>query len=425
MGGQATGAHVTSTARDALVAPFVGERYADRAALSSLIAPPYDVLPPSRREELARRSPHNIVHFILPDAGAPDPYTHAASLLDAWRRSGVIVQEEREAVYVVQQAFRGPAGDILTRTGMIGAVLAEPFSLGRVRPHERTHAGPKADRLALLRAAQATFEALLFLTHDPEGRLADALAGRVSKRPLAEARLEGVTVRLWRVTGQPALRLARLAGRDPLYIADGHHRYETAVAYRAENERAARLPGLIVPLGDPGLVVLATHRIVRGQATEEGRLLQALGARFHIRRLPSTANYVEELGRLAGRGTAAVIVLPKGKALAVLLKSGVHAGDLPFANEPTVASLDVARVDEWVVTHLVALAGRAAGVDYSADAGQVINDVEEGRASAGVLLNPTPIEAVLAVADAGAVMPPKATYFVPKVPSGLVGMRYQ
>jgi len=196
------------------------------------------------------------------------------------------------------------------------------------------------------------------------------------------------------------------------------------VGYRGEHPAAERVPALIVPAGDPGLVVLPTHRLVYGAGVNEEALTKALRERFQMRELPSQANYTEELAILKARGTACVVVFPKGRALAYLLKGGANLGDLPFANEPAVASLDVARVDEIVVKRLRTLAGDGSRVGYSPEAHHVIDEVQQGRAVAGVLLNPTDLEQVLAVADAGGVMPQKSTYFMPKVPSGLVIMRY-
>lgn len=413
---------MTETSSEQLVAPFAGERYADADRFGDLIAPPYDVISADLRETLARRDPHNIVRLILPSADGGDPYQHAAALLEEWRAARVLQRDDAPAVYVVQQSFTLPSGEKAVRTGMIGAVLADA-SPDQVKPHERTHAGPKEDRLALLRATSAAFETLLFLTRDDDGALAATLSAVTSKRPAAAGELQGVEVRVWPVTGKRAEEIATIAGRAPLYIADGHHRYETAAAYGADNPAARRVPALIVPMQDPGLVILATHRLVRGGPIDPDRLMDSLRDRFQIRALPTSANYLEELASLRNRGTSTVVVFPD-EALALLLKGGASLGDLPFAHEPAVAALDVARIDEIVVKRLLEWAGEKASLDYTADAGHVIDAVQAGQAAAGVLVNPTSIEQLVSVADAGSVMPPKATYFMPKVPSGLVGMSY-
>ena len=238
---------------------------------------------------------------------------------------------------------------------------------------------------------------------------------------MAAAVLGQVDIAVWRITGGEAAAISQAAGEAPLYIADGHHRFETTVAYRAEAPGVERISALIVPIRDPGVAVLATHRLISGSMDRKAAVEQ-LRERFQIRDLEAGANYVEELAALQSRGTACVVVFSEGPALALLLKGGTSLGDLPFANEPTVASLDIARVDALVVDTLESLAGDDSSLTYSASAHEVIEVVRDGGAQAGVLVNATSVEDVLSVADAGAVMPPKSTYFVPKVPSGLVLM---
>jgi uncharacterized protein (DUF1015 family) len=406
-----------------LVAPFTGERYADQQRLGDLIAPPYDVISEAAREVYAARDAHNIVHLILPEGG-DDSYAQAGRLLWQWRDSRALVPDPKPSLTVLRQEFSAPGGQRHVRTGVIGGVAVEPFSDGRVKPHEKTHKGPKEDRLALLRATRSMFETLFMVTRDESGRFGKLLAEAIEAKPLASAELLGVVNTLWRVGGRKADAMAAAAGAEPLYIADGHHRYETAVAYRSDNPSADRVPAVIVPGTDPGMVVLATHRMVYGGPINEEAFLSELRERFQIRELRPQANYEEELASVRERGTASLLVLPGGRALALLLKGGASLGDLPFANEPAVATLDVARVDEIVVKRALAMAGKGARVGYSADPHQVIEEVLQGEASAGVLLNPTRLEQVMAVADAGSVMPPKSTYFMPKVPSGLVVLGY-
>jgi uncharacterized protein (DUF1015 family) len=225
---------------------------------------------------------------------------------------------------------------------------------------------------------------------------------------------------MWQVVGARATALANAAGAAALYIADGHHRYETAVAYRKVNPAADRTLGTVVALGDPGLKVLPTHRLVYGEAADIDGMLSGCRDRFHVHELSQDVSSTDHLVELEDRGTACIIVRPGGNPLALLLKAGAKLGDLQFANEPTVASLDVARIDELVVKPLLATAGEGARLGYSADPKEVVREVVHGAAAFGVMLNPTSVEQVLAVADAGSVMPQKATFFSPKVPSGLV-----
>jgi uncharacterized protein (DUF1015 family) len=416
---------VTAASRQPpLVAPFRAVRYADPAVLPARIAPPYDVVSPRERERLAAGDPHNVVHYILPQGDGPERYTRAREILEEWFAGGVLMREEEPVVVVVRQEFGTAEGQAHVRTGVIGAVAAEPFAVGRVHPHERTHEGPKEDRLALLRATEFVFEELLMVVPDRDGVLQEALRDVTTESPLATAELSGVRVAIWVIKGSPAAGLAAAAGTDGAYVADGHHRYETAVTYRGENRRADRIPALLIPLGDPGLVVRPTHRLITGTALDRLALEAKFREWFQIKELPLSASYAEELAALERRGTACVVVVPPGAAFAMLLKSGAKLDDIVTGLHPTVASLDIMRIDELVVRKLRSAAGAEAQIEYSADIGEVIDAVRDGTGAAGVLVNPTPVETMLAVADAGEVMPPKSTYFFPKVPSGLAGMWY-
>ena len=415
---------MTDTSPLALVTAFAGERYVDGEKLSDRLAPPYDAIPAKLRGELAARDPHNIVHLILPE-GNEDKYDRAALLLKDWRAAKVLQRDGEHSVYVVEQTFDHAGGKTLTRTGVIAAIAVEPFSRGRVKPHEKTHAEPKADRLALLDSTKTMCEALLMLARDENGELSRRLAEVVSHEPQVRAHMSGVDVAMWQVVGARAKALANAAGAAALYIADGHHRYETALAYRKVNPAADRTLGTVVALGDPGLKVLPTHRLVYGDAADVDSMLSGCRDRFHVHELSQDVSSTDHLVELEDRGTACIIVRPGGNPLALLLKAGAKLGDLQFANEPTVASLDVARIDELVVKPLLATAGEGTRLGYSADPNEVVREVVHGAAAFGVMLNPTNVEQVLAVADAGSVMPQKATFFSPKVPSGLVLLGYE
>src|SRR6266513_1110967 len=256
-----------------LVAPFQGERYSPIDRLSALIAPPYDVIDPSERARYAALDPHNIVHVMLPEAppGQPEDqrYRVAAELLAAWRKSGVVRRDPNPALYVMAQDFTLPTGERCTRRGVFAAVAAEGYEPRRIRPHERTHAGPKADRLALMRATATNIESIFLLAPDRHRALANAVAAASQGKPDATAELNGVGIRLWIVHAPSPFPLPP----SPLYIADGHHRYETASAYSQENGAADRVLALIVSAQDQGLAVLPTHRVIFGTGRDLERLL--------------------------------------------------------------------------------------------------------------------------------------------------------
>jgi uncharacterized protein (DUF1015 family) len=401
---------------DTLVAPFVGERYSAGVPLSDLLAPPYDVVDEAGRAALAQRHAGNVVHLILP-RGNGDRYVRAAETLTEWRGRSLLTPDSGPGLYVVEQRFTAPDGAARTRTGAIAAVLAEPFSKRRIRPHERTHAGPKQDRLELLRATRTMCEALLLLSRDSTGAFQRGLAEATAAPPVAKAQLDGVDISLWRVDGDRGLSLARAAGCESLYIADGHHRYETAVAYRTENAGAHRTLGLIVPAADPGLVVLPTHRVIGGVQVQN--VLERLREIAAVDRLPPGANVRQALAEVGRGGGGCVVAGPEGlyRLVRTARLEPPSLRELP----PVVRSLDVAWADTAVIPRLQS---GASVLRYSADLDLALRWVRSGKAGAAVLLNPPAVEQVLAVADAGAYMPPKATFFTPKVPSGLVFLRH-
>ena len=406
-----------------LVAPFRGERYAAKD-VSALIAPPYDVISSEDRARYAARDPHNIVHLILPEApsgrgGSGDRYAQAATLLTAWREAGVVRADPAESVYVVAQDYAVPSGE-RTRIGMLAAVRAEPFATRRVRPHEQTHSAPKADRLALLRATAANLESIFLLAPDPDRLLAQALVKHASGVPAARAELDGVGIRLWVVSGDEAVELARLAGRAQLYIADGHHRYETAAAHAREQPRADRVLSFIVSAADPGLTVFPTHRIIFGAGRDAPKLVAAWREWFEVGRIAPCMDRMERLAELGRERTACIVAFPDAYDVTLVLKNEAALDHVPELKAPAIRALDVARIESLVVQRILGAGTATPSLAYTPDPRAAFDAVRNGRAAAAVLLNPTKVREVFAVADAGDVMPPKSTYFVPKVPSGLV-----
>jgi uncharacterized protein (DUF1015 family) len=403
-----------------LVAPFQGERYAAVDRLSVLIAPPYDVIDPAERARYAALDRDNIVHVMLPEAppGTPedDRYGVAAERLAAWRRDGVLRRDTKPVLYVLAQDFTLPTGERLTRCGVFAAVAAEGYEPRRIRPHEKTHAGPKADRLALMRATATNIESIFLLAPDRDRSLANAVASVSQGKPDATAELNGVGIRLWIVRDPSHFPLPS----SPLYIADGHHRYETASAYALENPSADRVLALIVSAHDPGLAVLPTHRVIYGAGRDLDRLLPRWRDWFDVQPLAAGRDPVTTLASL-GRDRTACLVADRSRILVLLLKPGALPDRLPsLAQSAAVRDLDVARVETLVVKEILGAGTSTPIVRYVADAKDALGMVQHGGAAVAVLLNPTKVEQVFAVADAGDVMPPKSTYFVPKVPSGLV-----
>ncbi|HEX4561314.1 MAG TPA: DUF1015 domain-containing protein [Gemmatimonadales bacterium] len=408
------------TAAKPLVLPFRGERYA-RASLDAVLAPPYDVISHDSRKTLAARDPHNIVHLILPEAAvAEEKYAHAAHLLAEWRKAGVLAVDPGPSVYVVAQDYTLPSGEHRTRVGMLAAVSAEPYDTKRIKPHEKTHAGPKADRLALLKETQTGLESIFLLAPDADRGLTKALLEVTKTKPAAQGTLDGVGHRLWVVTGKAGDQLAERASAGALYIADGHHRYETAVAYARENPKADRVMAFIVSAHDPGLVVLPTHRVIYGAGRDVSHLIEQWKLWFEVTPGGYRADPVAELARAGATQPACFVALPDD-GYTLVLRSNAPLDDVPaLGASPALRSLDVAVIEPLVVKQILGAGTSTPTLTYTPDAKAALDAVRNGRAAASVLLNATKVSQVVAVADAGEVMPQKSTYFVPKVPAGLV-----
>ena len=336
----------------AVLKPFRALRYEVTKAgpLASLVAPPYDVVSPEERERLRAGNPYNVVHLTLPDS----PEQAAQDLAD-WRASGILV-EEPPAAWALEQEYVGPDGIARSRFGLVGSLRVEPYETGTVLPHERTHRGPKEERLRLLRATRVQLEPI-FLLYDGPAPV---------ERPDRDPDLEVEGARLWRIDDPTVVR----AFDDrQLLIADGHHRYETAVAFSQEEgtPASAQMLVVLVSTADPGLEIFPTHRLFDSP-----------------KRLESDRDGAGEIVELTRDGRRTIPV-PSGM-------------------------LDVQLVD--TLGH--------EGISYTADAGGAERRVREGDAAVAYLLRPTRIEDVFEHARRGEVLPQKTTYFFPKLISGLL-----
>jgi uncharacterized protein (DUF1015 family) len=410
--------------RMADVQPFRTLRYDSREAgpLEDLVAPPYDVIDERMRAQLAARSPYNVVELDLPES-----YEGAARALQDWREKGVLVQENDPAMWVLRQDYAAPDGSHRTRTGLFARVRVEEYGPGRIRPHERTHPGPKEDRLHLTRATRANLSPIFSLFADRDGAAAAALEGTTAGEPFAAAAdHEGTRNTLWRVTEEIGALQDALAGAE-LLIADGHHRYETARAYAEEiggegDHRYVLM--LLCSLSDPGLLVFPTHRLLTGLKDDSDKQLairDTLLRDFEVERLSSPSELEpHEDGRVAFGYMDSFFKQP----FRVTLKDQSIA-DAALAGMPDAyRRLDTAVLEAIVLRGALGMSeddiSHLRGLDYSKNLEDAIERVESGAADAGFFMRATPVEQVREVAEAGESMPPKSTYFYPKVPTGLV-----
>jgi uncharacterized protein (DUF1015 family) len=345
----------------AVVKPFRAVRYDEQVAgpLGSLVAPPYDVIDDEQRDELIARSPFNVVHLTLPEDEAD-----AARFWREWLSGGVLVQEEGPSFWALEQEYVGPDGVPRTRRGLVASLKPEPYEHRVVLPHERTHAGPKEGRLRLLRATGVHFEPI-FLLYD---------GAPPFEFPSGSPDIETEGVKLWRIRGEG---IEQAFADKQLLIADGHHRYETALAYGA-----GFIPVVLVSTDDPGLMIFPTHRIVErvnGPA-------------------PAYADLQSALAELEAE--------PPDRAAAVL-----------YRREGGIAVVH-GREGELDVQLVESLAPE--GVSYTPSVEDAVAAVDSGRAAGAFIVRPTRIEDVFRFAEAGETLPQKTTYFYPKLLSGLL-----
>jgi uncharacterized protein (DUF1015 family) len=396
---------------------------ASAGALADVVAPPYDVIDALQRAELVARSPHNVVEIDLP-AGA-EPYEHAAQLYDEWQRSGVLVRDSEPALWPLEQLYRGPDGQLRTRHGFFARVRVEDYGAGRIRPHERTHPGPKEDRLRLTRATRANLSPIFSLYSDPAASAWGALSAATSIKPWGEVTDgDGTVHRLWRCDDATAIEAVQttLAGAE-LLIADGHHRYETARVYAEEvgGEGDHRYVLMcLVALEDPGLTVFPTHRLVGGlDAARRAALAEAIERDF-----VATAVTREQIAPAPGLGPLELGYVDAERALHLVLRDQAIADAALAGLPPAYRRLDTGVLEALLLKGALGLTdediSHLHGFGYARDSAQALELVDSGEYDAAFLLRPTPVEAVRGVAAAGVNMPPKSTYFFPKVLTGLV-----
>jgi uncharacterized protein (DUF1015 family) len=360
--------------------PFRALRYDPGTVgpLDAVVSPPHDVVTPDRHEALVTASPHNAVRLLNPENAG-----EAARLLAAWREEGALVRDEEPAVWLLEETFPGLDGGTRTRRGLVARIELTPYSAGEVLPHERTFERQKDARLELLRATRTKLSPIFLVHAGPPPSVPE-------REPELEATLDGVTSRLWRVTGREAIASAldRVQGR-PL-IADGHHRYETALAFHAEDgsEETGYVLSALISRDDPGLEILPTHRLVSGDVREPD-------GSFRL-------SVVEPSGEAAA---AALARLPHDHPAFVLLRR-----DSAVLAEGEGGELDTAVIDRLPLRV----------VRYTPSAVAAEEAVRGGRADAALLVRAPTLEQVEKVALAGERLPEKTTYFFPKLTSGLV-----
>ena len=431
------------------IIPFCGTLY-DPAAVGSVrdvVAPPYDIIDAAGQQALHDRHPQNIIRLELGmdqpgDMPSSNRYTRAAATLRSWLKSGALKRDRQPAVYYhtieYQPPSAHPGAPKKTLRGFLVTTKLEPLDSGHIYPHENTRAAAKTDRLNLLEACKANFSPIWLLYSDPHNAILGLLENAVKDAP---ARIDfeddaGCRQRLWAVTDQTVLnQIVQTMSSKPLFIADGHHRYETALNYqRARRQQAGSPTGLqpydavlmlLAPLEDPGLTVLPTHRVITTPLPPYAKIAALLGEKFDLKEFPFTdsarttvrGQFIEAL-RTNGRTVPTFGLAVKGENRYVTLS--LKQLNRPDAQASPRAKLDVSLLQQLVVAVLCPTQQEQEAILYTKDDHEALDWTANGTGTAALLLNATRVSEVQAVATAGERMPHKSTYFYPKPLTGLV-----
>jgi uncharacterized protein (DUF1015 family) len=425
------------------ITPFRGLLYNTKKIgdASKVVAPPYDVISPDEQEKLYKRSPYNVVRLILNEE--PEPYDTVARIFDEWQREGILVRDEKPALYFLRQRFSLKDKQEKERSGFLAVARLEDFSSGAIRPHEGTLAAPKEDRLRIMLSTHANLSPIFALYDDPKQTINRLLAEHTHGRaPLLEAKEEkNGTSRLWRIDDAELIALAQreIAGA-PLFIADGHHRYEAALNYRdrmrTDNPGATGREAFnyimmfFANTRDEGLVILPTHRLVRAlppmpfQQLEEELMRyfyvepypkNAEGQRAFLRALQTQGKKHRVIGASFKRDPRYLILRLKNKRFMQRL-----AGDL----SAPLRELDVSVLHRLILDHIFGFKPedqvKEGAISYSQDEEKVLQALDKEDCAAAFILNSTKAEEIVTVSLAGEKMPQKTTYFYPKLIDGLV-----
>ncbi len=406
-------------------------------SLSRAIAPPYDVIDEKKKKALLSRSPYNIVRLILPPpGGGGDFWTQSATLFQAWKKGDVLAVDSAASYYLYRQVFELPGEEAVSRTGILALMRCKDFSSGEVLPHEKTFPRTRAERLNLLRACRANFSQIFTVFRDEREEVLAILEDATSDAPFLElSDDEGVVHQLWRIEeGEQAMAMTELMRERKLIIADGHHRYETALNYSKEGHRsaeaaqaAAYVSVVMFRSEDPGLAVLPVHRLLRRFPLQPQEAYRRLERYFHVdvfqTGLEERAGMFKE--RLASQRRPAYVMITSEGAALLVLKEGVDVETiLPGQESPRWKSLDVPILHTLVLAESLGLdaadLAEKGDMNFTPWESTAVSSLSSGEAEAAFLVRPTSMHEIWDIAEGGERMPHKSSYFYPKLASGLV-----
>ena len=428
--------------------PFRGVRYNPQIItdLSTVICPPYDIISPQMQQELYQRNEYNFVRVefsreLPQDTANDNKYSRAAASLQQWLERGIFKIDDSPAIYIHDHYFTYQSKEYRRRS-MVASVHLEEWDKRVIRPHEGTLSNPKTDRISLLWACSANTSPILALYGDLEGRLSSLMAAQAKKKPvISTGSRNGERHQVWAVDHSSKLeQIQRILADEPLYIADGHHRYESALTYQRERRVCSpSSPGeeppydfvmmTLVDFADPGLIILPPHRLVRGVTRATlGGLLAKIKTFFDIEELslgePSIWQKVDHLLGIEARQDQLVLfgLVPEKLLVLTLRDRNATNQMMPYFHTDIYKGLMVSVVDHVILERLLELSNdRTESIlAYSYDRADAVKKVTDGEYQLALLLSPVKPQVVKDIADAGDRMPRKSTYFYPKEPAGLV-----
>lgn len=435
----------------ALLRPFHVTHYRQdlNAELDKLITPPYDVISPEEQESFYQSHPLNIIRLVLgkqyeTDSETDDRYTRAATTLREWMERGVLVSEKEPGFAVYQMQFKVPEGGFQTIDGIVGLVKVDDYGRGKVLPHEKTYEGPKEDQLRLLRACRSNLTPIHGLFDDESNAMVQVYRSVLKQEPRYETRdADGSVHRVWMIHDEALLsRIIDFMADKSIFIADGHHRYETARAFKAEMERSQEpVPGrghefvmmYLTAMNHPGLTILPAHRMVKGlEDFDLTKTLERLSASFEIEELcawngdkgEASRKMLERLKEGAAEGGRFGLAVHGDECLRLLkLKDSASIDEFMSPEIPSsLTDLDVTILGELILGHGFGLdkASCEGRIEYSPLAQEALKKALGGKVQLSFILNPTRVDQMRAAAELGHKLPHKSTYFYPKLSSGLI-----
>lgn len=433
------------------IKPFKGTRYNISMIedLQKVIAPPYDVVSKDKREVLYERHPNNVIRLILGKDNPSDDdynnkYNRAANYLQSWRSEGVLIDDEIDSLYFYEQEFSLPNGENKKRSGFFTLVKLESLEDGKIKAHERTFMGPKADRLKLIRATKSNLSPIFSLYTDKDFFIDSVIKERAKKKPWLQCTDdEGVVHKIWVVKESKVIaQIIDSMKNRTLFIADGHHRYETALIYRNEitdmgniksNDPCQYVMMCLINTENEGLVVLPTHRVLNADLNADvEEVLNDLGEHFTLTKMEGI-NYnnpdetekeiVDKMAKI--KTTSYVMLLPKNEAYLLELKKKANLNSLIEGEMSELKKkLDVTILQEYLIKQVwignPEIELDEEDIKYVKDIKEAVALVNKGKASAAFIMNAPNLEMIKKIAEAGERMPEKTTYFYPKLGTGLV-----